>query len=244
MINASVTTRFRATRRARYTRPGAVVIVIMALASAAPGQEGPRTGPVVGTWAFSYPTHGPAAQPLLDLRYLNEKEAGQSGFVQLTRDGNGFALGDGTPARFWAVGSEVFRQSPGDMAQHARFLAKIGVNLVRLHTQLAPKQQGSPITAVDSKEIDGIWRFVAAAKKEGIYTVISPYWADGKPVDGWGIEGYSGTSALWGLLFYNETLQKGYKEWVRAASTRPPGHAYGNSRWLAIRPRRDHSGPE
>jgi len=196
------------------------VILMMALVSSTQAQEVQSAGPVVGTWAFNYPHHGPSAQPLLDLRYLNEKEAGQSGFVQLTRDGNGFALGDGTPVRFWAIGSGVYLQSPGDMAQHVRFLARIGVNLVRLHTQIGPKQQGSPITGVDMKEIDGIWRFVAAAKKEGIYTIISPYWAYQKAVDGWGIEGYSGTTDLWGLLFYNETLQRGYKEWVRALYTR------------------------
>jgi len=43
----------------------------------------------VGTWAFSYPAHGPQTGALLDLRYLNEKVAGESGFVTLTPDGNG-----------------------------------------------------------------------------------------------------------------------------------------------------------
>jgi hypothetical protein len=197
---------------------------MMALALSARAQELPPIGAAIGTWEFKYPLHGPSAQPLLDLRYLNEKEAGQSGFIRLTRDGNGFALGDGTPVRFWAIGSDMYRKSPGDMAQHTRFLARLGVNLVRLHTQLSPKQQGSQVTSVDEKEIDGIWRFVAAAKKEGIYTIISPYWANGKVVDGWGIEGYSGTTDLWGLLFYNEALQRGYKEWVRALYARPNPH--------------------
>ena len=241
MIRASLTTRFRATRCVPRITRRAIVILMMALVSSTQAQEVQSVGPVIGTWAFNYPHHGPSAQPLLDLRYLNEKEAGQSGFVQLTRDGNGFALGDGTPVRFWAVGSEVYRQSPGDMAQHVRFLARIGVNLVRLHTQLAPKQQGSPVTGVDTKEIDGIWRFVAAAKKEGIYTIISPYWATGKAVDGWGIEGYSGTTELWGLLFYNEALQRGYKEWVRALYTRPTlireSHLPGIRPWPSSRSR-------
>jgi hypothetical protein len=96
------------------------------------------------------------------------------------------------------------------MARHVRFLARIGVNLVRLHTQIAPKQPPTPVTAVDEKEIDSIWRFVAAAKKEGIYTIISPYWAAGKVVDDWGIEGYSATANVWGLLFFNEPLQRRY----------------------------------
>jgi hypothetical protein len=192
----------------------------MALVSCVRAQEARPVEPAIGSWAFTYPHHPPSAQPLLDLRYLNEKEAGQSGFVQRTRDGDGFTLGDGTPVRFWAIGSEVYTLSPGEIAQHVRFLAKIGVNLVRLHTQLAPKQQGSRVTDVDTKEIDSIWRFVAAAKKEGIYTVISPYWASPKEVNGWGIEGYSGTTSLFGLLFFNEALQRGYKEWVRALYAR------------------------
>src|SRR6185437_4786164 len=40
------------------------------------------------------------------------------------------------------------------------------------------------------------------------------------PVAGWGIEGHSGTSDLWGLLFFDETLQAGYKAWVRALYAR------------------------
>ena len=146
------------------------------------------------------------------------------------------------PVRFWAVGSEVYRQSPGEMAKHVRFLAKIGVNLVRLHTQIAPKGQGSQVTDVDTKEIDGIWRFVAAAKKEGIYTTISPYWANAKNVDGWGIEGYSGTTDLWGLLFFDETLQGGYKAWARALYTRPNPYTANPARPGSGR--RHHPGPE
>jgi hypothetical protein len=192
------------------------VSLALGLVSSARAQEARPPEPVTGTWAFDYRHHGASEQPLLDLRYLNEKEAGQSGFIQRTRDGNGFVLGDGTPARFWGVGSGVYTLSPAEMAMQARFLARIGVNLVRLHTQIASKQQGAPISAVDLKEIDGIWRFVAAAKKEGIYTMISPYWAAAKAVDGWGIEGYSGNAELFGLLFFNETLQRGYKEWARA----------------------------
>jgi hypothetical protein len=201
-----------------------IALLLSALAACAHAQEVHPGEPAIGTWAFTYPHHLPPAQPLLDLRYLNEKEAGQSGFIQRTRDGAGFALVDGTPMRFWAIGSEVYTQSPGAMAQHVRFLARMGVNLVRLHAQIASKEQGSRVTAVDMKEIDGIWRFVAAAKKEGIYTTISPYWAAGKMVDGWGIEGYSGATQVWGLLFFNEALQAGYKEWVRTLYARTNPH--------------------
>ena len=150
------------------------------------------------------------------MRSLNEKEAGENGFIKLSPDGNSFVEGNGKPIRFWAVVTDIYRQSPEDMAKHARFLAKLGVNMVRLHTQIAPTDAHSKITDVNQKEIDGIWRCVAAMKKEGIYTTISPYWANGKPVTNWGIDGYTGSADLWGVLFFNEKLQEGYKGWVKA----------------------------
>ncbi len=173
-------------------------------------------------WAFSSRQRGDSARPMLDLRSLNEAEAGRSGFVKLSPDGSGFALGDGTPARFWAIGSDVFRQPTEEIARHVRFLARIGVNMVRLHASIAPTAAGSKPTDVNEVEIDGIWRFVAEAKKQGIYTTISPYWANGsgKDATNWGIEGYA-QSDLWGLLFFDPALQKAYKAWARALYARP-----------------------
>lgn len=174
----------------------------------------------VETWAFEHPNDPFRSDALLDLRSMNEKTAGESGFVRLSADGSGFVLGNGKPVRFWAVVTDIYRSSPADMARHARFLAKLGVNMVRLHTQIAPTGNAA-LTSVNEKEIDGIWRCVAAMKKEGIYCTISPYWANGKEVDQWGIDGYKGQTDLWGVLFFNETLQKGYKAWVKALYARP-----------------------
>ncbi len=197
---------------------GAVAIALLGLTGLAPARA--QEGQELGTWAFSYPDNTkPGA--LLDLRSLNEKTAGETGFVHLSADGQSFVLGNGKPVRFWACGSDVYRSSPEDMARHARFLARIGVNMVRLHTQIAPDVDGSPITRVNEKERDGIWHMVAALKKEGIYTTISPYWANGKKATGWGIAGYTGQTDLWGLLFFNPQLQAGYKAWMEALYARP-----------------------
>ncbi|MEP6755504.1 MAG: hypothetical protein ABJA67_08395 [Chthonomonadales bacterium] len=160
---------------------------------------------------------------MLDLRYLNEKASGENGFVKLNADGSGFVLGNGSPARFWAVGSDVYRASAEDIARHVKFLAKMGVNMVRLHTQIAPIN--GTLTDVNEKEIDGIWRMVAACKKEGIYVTISPYWANEKDASKWGIAGYPGKTDLWGLLFFDETLQQGYKAWVKALYSRVNPHS-------------------
>ncbi len=167
------------------------------------------------SWPFVHPEDRFGSNAVLDLRGMNEKTAGESGFVRLGADGQ-FVRGDGTPIRFWACGSGEYQKDSKELASHARFLAKIGVNLVRLHTQIAPVGKNPELTEVNQKEIDGIWRAVAAFRREGIYVVISPYWANDKHVTRWGIDGYTGDADLWGLLFFNETLQRGYKAWVRA----------------------------
>lgn len=189
-----------------------LVAVALAVSGAAASAQEEIKAP---TWPFQYDDRGFKPGSVTDLRRLNEKIAGETGFIRLTPDGNGFALGDGKPVRFWAVVTDVYRQPPADMAKHARFLASLGVNMVRLHTQIAPAEPGSRATDVNQKEIDGIWRCVAAMKREGIYCTISPYWATEKEAAGWGIDGY-GKEALWGLLFFNPKLQAGYRAWVKA----------------------------
>ncbi len=92
--------------------------------------------------------------------------------------------------------------------------------MVRLHAQIGAEGDAPELTAVNQEQIDGIWRAVAAFKKEGIYVTISPYWAMDRPAGRWGIEGYERHGNLWGLLFFNETLQKGYEAWVRELYTR------------------------
>ena len=188
-------------------------------------------------WAFHYPADKFEPSALLDLRSLNEKTAGESGFVKLAPDGNGFALGNGQPVRFWAVGSDLFhKHTPAEMERHARFLAKLGVNMVRLHCDFSPKGKEAKITDVDEQELDGVFHFVAAMKKQGIYVTISPFWANTKAPASWGIEGYADKSP-WGVLFFNETLQAGYKAWVREVYARKnpyTGLALGQDPAVAI----------
>jgi hypothetical protein len=181
-------------------------------ADAAPAEE--------GRWAFmpSRDTFSPRA--LLDLRSLNEKTAGESGFVRRTPDGD-LALGSGAPVRFWAVDEYVQNVEDKEALPHkARWLAKRGVNMVRVHSVLAPAGENSRITDVNQQEIDRIWRLVAAMKKEGVYTTISPYWAIPVKVRAsWGVPGGAQDAAA--LLFWDPTMQKGYKAWLRALYASP-----------------------
>ncbi len=207
-----------------HRRHPAFALAAILLVSCSGAVEESQAEPPGEGWAFSYPGHKGGSRPAIDLRSLNEPVAGSSGFVKLTPDGNAFVLGDGSPARFWAIGSMVFEHSPAEVPRHVRFLAGMGVNMVRLHVQLAPKGPGSRIADVDEKEIDAIWRFVAEAKKQGIYTTISPYWALGQDAARWGIEGVKAPGDLWGLLFFDEALQAGYKGWARALYARVNPH--------------------
>lgn len=168
----------------------------------------------VKSYAFVAPRDYYFYNAMLDLRDLNEPIAGQSGFVRISPSGE-FLRGDGTPIRFWACGSEEYLKDAKELALHARFLAKMGVNMVRLHTEVGSDAAAPELKEVNEKEIDGIRRAVAAFKRVGIYTTISPYWANSRPSHNWGIAGYEHGGDLYGLLFFNRILQEGYKAWVR-----------------------------
>jgi hypothetical protein len=166
------------------------------------------------SWAFTQPSDYFFNDAMLDLRGLNERAAGQSGFVRLSPDGD-FVRGDGKPIRFWACGTTEYTAKRLELARHARFLAKLGVNMVRIHAEIGSDAAAPELTDVNQNEIDGIQQAVAAFERVGIYVTISPYWANDRPAKRWGIEGYDDRTSLYGLLFFNPTLQKGYKAWVR-----------------------------
>lgn len=183
---------------------------------------GQSAAPAAGSWPFVYPGETkPGA--VLDLRYLNEKVAGETGFVRVSEDGRGFVRGDGKPIRFWPACAYGYRLKPEEMASNARFLAKMGVNMVRIHGSISPKGKGKALTDVDMEEIDKIWRYVAALKKEGIYVTLSPFWANGGhsgAAASWGL-GYGDGEDIWGLMFFDERLRNAYKGWVRKLYAEP-----------------------
>jgi hypothetical protein len=184
-----------------------------------------------GRWPFAPGQDEFRTDALLDLRGLNEKVAGEKGFVRVDARGD-FVRGDGGALRFWAVNSTVEREKPyvvkprgrktePDVARHARFLAKRGVNLVRLHAHINPSAKASSMEEVNQGEMEWIWRSVAAYKKEGIYTVISPYWPNTMEYNAsWEMPGMPGLSTH-GLLFFDERIQASYKGWMRKLLAEP-----------------------
>ncbi|MBI3830014.1 MAG: hypothetical protein HY291_10880 [Planctomycetes bacterium] len=190
----------------------AVALTGALLPRSATGQEEGEDG----SWAFRPAKDTFSADALLDLRNLNEKEAGESGFVTRSKDGNDFVLGNGKPARFWALNDGANARGKVDLARHARFIAKRGINMIRLHTDITT---GSSLTEINAKERDNFWKAVAAFKKEGIYVTYSPYWAGAahiKPSLGYLDDG---GNKNWGLLFFDKKLQEAYKGWMKQVLT-------------------------
>jgi hypothetical protein len=179
-------------------------------------------------WTFSYPAGRSDAGSLIDLRFLNEHFAGENGFIHLSVDGNSFVNTKGKTVRFWACngGSLANEFNDQKLDSLARFLAKMGVNIIRYHAAINPHGKNTKITDVDTTEARNIWRCVAAMKRQGIYTVISPFWPANGHMGGWipeewGVDGYSGKDDLWAVLFFSDRLQEGYKAWVKYLYTTP-----------------------
>ena len=194
-----------------------------------PGERSGKTQP--GWWAFEPPADHFAESPI-DLRRLNEKTAGQSGFVRRDGDRGGrsdrFVLGDGKPVRFWAVncGPDVVRMGQESVDYLARRLAKVGVNMVRIHGPVFDGASPDP-AKVDTEYLAKLHYFVAALKKQGIYVKLSfyfPLWFEPKP--GYGIPGYDTiqNKKPFALLTFDPRMQEIYKSWARTLLTTPSPH--------------------
>ncbi len=200
----------------------------------------PPAAPVKGdppatkdSWAFEPERDAFSPDSMLDLRGLNEPTAGASGWLRASREGD-FVRGDGKPIRFWAVNTGVERQKPHvkrprwrgpapDIDRHARWLAKRGVNMVRCHAHINPDLKANPsakLTDVNRSELEWIWRTVGAMKKQGIYTTVSPYWANSMQSNDskWRTDWNGNHHAL---LFFEKELQDAYKAWLKALFTTP-----------------------
>ncbi len=180
-----------------------------------PGEKSGQAMPGYFAWE-------PDADPLsdacpIDLRYLNEKQAGQSGFVH--RDGNSFALGDGQHVRFWMVQGDSLKDMPPQMMDYwARRLAKYGVNMVRLGMLdlLADWRSGN--TDAFNARLDRLHYLVGALKRQGIYVYLGHLWwhtsvrvsaKDGFP-------GYGNGAQALAFLYVNPKGREWYEKWVNA----------------------------
>ena len=173
-----------------------------------------------GWFAFD-PDSDHATRPApLDLRFLNEAFSGENGVIQAR--GDSFVHEKtGTPVRFWAVNADhdILDHDPATMNRFARRLARVGVNMVRLH---GPLWRENELARIDDNKLIKIHALVAALKTEGIYLTLSTYfplWM--KPAGQPGFEGLEGDAHPFALPFFNPHFQNLQKGWWKAALTRP-----------------------
>lgn len=162
----------------------------------------------------------------VDLRRLNETEAGGQGFIRAA--GEDFIHEKtGRPVRFWAVnvGMGVAAASPSEVQTFARAMAKRGVNLVRIH---GPIYDGSGPTMgrLDMNRVAQVQHLVHALKREGIYTGLSlyfPLWIRLGPQNT-DFPGYAGGKHPFALLYFNPAFESLYRTWWRGLLTAPNPH--------------------
>jgi hypothetical protein len=169
-----------------------------------------------GWFAFDPKADTFAATSGIDLRFLNEKAAGEGGFIGVK--GSQFVhQKTGEPVRFWAVNGPPGKDREA-LRHDARVLAKRGVNLVRIHHGYFDKDG-----EVDPAEIRHAIEVVEALKAEGIYSHFSiyfPLWLTPRPGLSW-LDGYDGKTNPFAALYFNEGFQKKYRAWWTALLTTP-----------------------
>jgi hypothetical protein len=152
----------------------------------------------------------------IDLRSLNEKQAGDDGLIGV-KDGRFVHAKTGRPVRFWAVNGP-----PGNdletLRREGRMLAKHGVNLVRVHhSWYDNKGKSDPAAFRHAADV------VEAMKAEGIYchfSIYFPLWLDPAPGTPW-LDGYNGSQHPFAALMFNPDFQKVYQSWWKALLLTP-----------------------
>jgi hypothetical protein len=172
-----------------------------------------------GWWAFEPDADEFRADALLDLRHLNEKVAGESGFIKAA--GDLLRLGNGKPVRFWAINSGHGLSDADDalIELTAKRWAKGGINLVRLHGALFDRKGNDP-TVIDRHQLERFHRTVRILKRHGIYTKLShffPLWMQLKASDG--IAGAALGKHPFCLPYFEPRMQEIYRAWLKQLLT-------------------------
>jgi hypothetical protein len=164
------------------------------------------------------PPTAPSGQDEINLRWLNEKFAGEGGFIQ-TKGSRFVHSKTGEPVRFWAVnGPPSDLQNRASLDHCARLLAKYGVNLVRIHAGYF-NESGD----VDPAKVKHAIDVVESMKAEGIYSHFSvyfPLWLSPKPDNKW-LKGYDGGKHPFAALYFDPDFQDQYRNWLKALLLTP-----------------------
>ncbi len=182
-----------------------------------PGQKLNLAAP--GWWSFEPDADTFGKDSLLNLRFLNERVAGESGFIQAK--GDQFLLGNGKPVRFWGInsGHGIMNADDATVEMTAARFAKLGINLVRMQGGLFDRKGNDP-NKINVHELERLLDIIQIFKRHGIYTHVShyfPLWMDLKDSDG------IAQSALgqhpFALTYFEPRMQAIYQSWVQTILT-------------------------
>jgi len=176
-----------------------------------------QTSAAADGWFDFNPPRDAFAESAIDLRWLNEKSAGEHGIIAAKGD-EFVSSANQQPVRFWAVNGPPHDLTGDALKQCARRLAKYGVNLVRSHGAVFNKAGDA-----DPKKVQHAQEVVAAMKAEGIYTHFSiyfPLWMTPPTNHAW-LKGYDGKTHPFASLMFNPEFQQRYREWWKALLLTP-----------------------
>lgn len=159
----------------------------------------------------------PAQESAISLRWLNEKFAGEHGYIE-AKDGQFVHGNSGKPVRFWAVNGPPHDMEGDALKQCARMLARYGVNMVRVHGAMFDKDG-----EIDPAKVKHALELVTAMKAEGIYTHFSiyfPLWFRPRADHPW-LKGYDGKKHPFATLMFNPAFQEKHREWLKALLMTP-----------------------
>jgi hypothetical protein len=168
-------------------------------------------------WFDFNPSNDPFTESAIDLRWLNEKFAGERGLITVRGDEFVHSANQ-QPVRFWAVNGPPSRLDGDALKQCARRLAKYGVNLARMHSAIFDKAGDA-----DLQKIGRAQEAVATLKSEGIYSLFSiyfPLWMTPPTNHAW-LKGYDGKKHPFAALMFNPEFQAHYRSWWKALLLTP-----------------------
>ncbi len=214
LVGSSLEAGRKRSTRITVTLPGAVEFI--------PDVESSVQRDDTSEW-FPYPV-GPEGTPV-DLSFLNKDEdgnyipAGSHGFVEV-KDGD-FVFEDGTPVRFWGLNitAGAVLGSPERAEQLAERLARLGINVIRLHhldswaNPIIDYDHPDGTTQhLDPESMRALDKTVYELKQHGIYVVLDP-WVQRcfKKADGvadYGKMGRRGNFNLHPFIYIDDRMQE------------------------------------
>lgn len=117
------------------------------------------------------------SKSFIDLSHLNHRPAGKHGFAKPV--GGGFEFEDGTPVRFWGANIQaysIFIDDKAAMEAHAKRIAALGFNLVRLHHHDSQHwvrdcliRMGPTSQEINPDALDSYFYWIKCLRENGVY---------------------------------------------------------------------------